>query len=191
MAILSEGGSDALSLEAVARRAGVSRPSIYKRWPTLASLLLDAILEVRQKALPPGGMEQAFPAPDTGSLAGDLKALVHLGVAMFTSLEQAGVMQALLAEAIRSEEFARRFESDILTPDEVQLQAIFQRAVERGEWPVLHGPPEEHDAVLVLRALIAHAIFERYVLHRPFEGTLTLRLADMLARAPGEGTEQA
>ena len=74
-ALLSEGG-DGLSLESVARRARVSRPSIYKRWPSLAALLLDATLEARLKALSLAAPEQAFPVPDTGSLGGDLQALV-------------------------------------------------------------------------------------------------------------------
>jgi AcrR family transcriptional regulator len=175
-------GATTLSLEAVARRAGVSRPSIYKRWSTLAELLLDATLLARQRALPPEAMQQGFPAPDTGSLSSDLRALVEVGVALFRTLEGGGVMRALLAEAIRSEEFALRFETTILAPDEGQLRTIFQRAAERGEWPTLPNDASDNDAVLVLRSLIAHAIFERYVLHRPFEGTLTFRLAELLAR---------
>lgn len=185
LALISEGDSSALTIEAIARRSGVSRPSIYKRWPSLAALLLDAVLEARRQALPLGSADQPFPIPETGSLAGDLEALVNLGVALFADLERGGVIQALLAEAIHSEEVARRLEETILAPDERQLRTIFQRATERGEWPLVSDGASDQDEVLVMRALIAHAIFERYILHRPFEDELTSRLAGLLAGRSG------
>lgn len=178
LALLHE-GAEAPSLEAVARRAAVSRPSIYKRWPTLAALLLDATLEARLQALSPG---QAFPVPDTGSLIGDLQALVQMGTALFQDLERGGVIQVLFAEAIRSAELAQRLEQTILAPDESALRAIFSRAAERGEWPSGSGEAMDREALLLLRSLIGHAVFERYVLHREFDDILSARLAEIVSK---------
>jgi AcrR family transcriptional regulator len=40
--LLARGGYDQLSIEAVAREAGVSRPTVYRRWPSKAHLAFDA-----------------------------------------------------------------------------------------------------------------------------------------------------
>lgn len=58
---------DAVSIDAIAARAGVGKASIYRRWPSKAALVLDT---VRSRQLPLG------PARDTGSLRGELLALV-------------------------------------------------------------------------------------------------------------------
>src|ERR1700730_7590420 len=63
---LIESGYAALSVEAVASRAGVNKTTIYRRWPTLDDLLVDALMDWSHDALP---------AMDTGSIETDLLAL--------------------------------------------------------------------------------------------------------------------
>lgn len=48
--LLARDGYDQLSIEAIAREAGVSRPTIYRRWPSKAHLVFDAAF-----GQPPGG----------------------------------------------------------------------------------------------------------------------------------------
>ena len=48
--LLARDGYDQLSIEAIAREAGVSRPTIYRRWPSKAHLVFDAAF-----SQPPGG----------------------------------------------------------------------------------------------------------------------------------------
>lgn len=64
-----EHGYAALTIDAVAQRAGTSRPVIYRRWPSKAELVHAAVLRTMRH-------EQLAP-PDTGSLRGDLVAVLH------------------------------------------------------------------------------------------------------------------
>lgn len=64
--VLLDGGLETFSIAEIARRAGVHETSIYRRWGTRAALALDAVLDTT---------ETEIPAPDTGSLRGDLSAL--------------------------------------------------------------------------------------------------------------------
>ena len=64
-----EHGYAALTIDAVAKRAGTSRPVIYRRWPSKAELVHAAVLRTMRH-------EQLAP-PDTGSLRGDLVEVLH------------------------------------------------------------------------------------------------------------------
>jgi AcrR family transcriptional regulator len=59
---------DSLSIADVADRAGVHEVSTYRRWATRANLALDAVL---------AEIGTVVPEPDTGTLHGDLLALLH------------------------------------------------------------------------------------------------------------------
>jgi AcrR family transcriptional regulator len=69
MAELARVGFAELTIEGVAKAANVNRTTIYRRWPSKAALLL-AVLEP--------GLERFNHDPDTGSLDGDLLALMRL-----------------------------------------------------------------------------------------------------------------
>jgi AcrR family transcriptional regulator len=124
-ALLAEVGYDAMSMEAVAARAGAGKAAIYRRWPNKQALVLDT---VRSRRLPLGE------APDTGSLRGDLMALF---LALQRQLEGnaidhlAGVLFALrsdpaLAEAVH-DQFTAAWERGV--------REIVSRAAARGDVP--------------------------------------------------------
>jgi hypothetical protein len=77
LAELAEVGCARLVMERVAARAHTSKASLYKRWPNRAELVLAALRHCRG--------EQS-PAPDTGSLRGDILALLRAGAAMLNGL---------------------------------------------------------------------------------------------------------
>jgi AcrR family transcriptional regulator len=66
-ALVRETGFAGLTIEAIASRAGVGKPTIYRRWPSKTAVVADAILE-GHLALGP------IPMPDTGDLVADLRA---------------------------------------------------------------------------------------------------------------------
>jgi AcrR family transcriptional regulator len=68
-AAFSANGYDATNMDDIAARAGVGKAAIYRRWSSKAALVTDALVYWRPDLL-------ANDAPDTGSLAGDLDALV-------------------------------------------------------------------------------------------------------------------
>jgi AcrR family transcriptional regulator len=70
LATLTENGYQATNMNDIAARAGVGKAAIYRRWSSKAALITDALLYWRPDLL-------SNDAPDTGSLLGDLDALVE------------------------------------------------------------------------------------------------------------------
>jgi AcrR family transcriptional regulator len=126
--LLLERGLDAVSMDAVAARAGVSKATIYRWWPTKESLALDALYTE---------WSAAVPAPmDTGSLRGDLLELLSAWAQLVgTDQPYAQVIAALLAKARTDPAFAAEYQQRVVQPRRDQARAIFGRAIERGEIP--------------------------------------------------------
>lgn len=122
-ALLAEVGYDAMSMEAVAARAGAGKAAIYRRWPNKQALVLDT---VRSRELPLGD------APDTGSLRGDLLALF---LALQGALEGNAIEHlAGVVFAIRSDpELAREVNAQFMAAWERGVKEILSRAAERGD----------------------------------------------------------
>jgi AcrR family transcriptional regulator len=119
-------GLEAVSMDAVAERAGVSKATIYRWWPTKETLALDALH--REWAT-------ARPARDTGSLPGDLLALVRPWLRRVRSRSHGRVIAALVAKAHTDPEFAEQYRTRFVGARREQPRAVFRRAIERGEIP--------------------------------------------------------
>jgi len=118
---LIEGGLAAFTLEGVASRARTSRPVLYRRWPTREQLVLAAIRHHDDQNRPP--------VPDTGTLRGDLIALLW-AVNQRRMQITVPVLTQLSAETGRTlTELRRDLIGDRATLDSV----IIQRAIDRGE----------------------------------------------------------
>lgn len=78
---LADVGYGKLSMEAVARRAGVSKPTLYRRWPGKEQLVLSLVAEVAV---------DAADTPDTGSLRGDIRAFLEAAAAGLTHPSRPG-----------------------------------------------------------------------------------------------------
>ncbi|TMK61041.1 MAG: TetR/AcrR family transcriptional regulator, partial [Actinobacteria bacterium] len=87
--ILQEEGYRGLTIDGVAARAGVGRPTIYRRWPSKPALVVAALVEAAELALP---------VRDTGSLRGDLIAVQRRQVALMNSPESRRVTAGLVAD---------------------------------------------------------------------------------------------
>jgi AcrR family transcriptional regulator len=124
--LLLERGLNAVSMDAVAARAGVSKATIYRWWPTKETLALDALYT--EWANVPS-------APDTGSLKGDLLALLRPWVRQATKRPYGRAIAALITEAQSNPAFGREYLERFVEPRRDQARAIFRRAIERGEIP--------------------------------------------------------
>ncbi len=118
-------GLSAVSMDAVAERAGVSKATIYRWWPTKESLALDALYTEWAAARP-------FPQ-DTGTLRGDLLSLLRPWARLASSRPYGRVIAALLTEAQTDPAFAAEYRQRVVEPRRDQGRAIFRRAIERGE----------------------------------------------------------
>jgi AcrR family transcriptional regulator len=117
-------GYGALTMEAVADRAGTSRAVLYRRWPKKAELVV-ASLRRRRPIL-------SGEAPDTGSLRGDVVALL---TRMSTRLAKTGpeMVYGLLGDYLADAELFDRLRSDVLQIGTEVTMTILKRAADRGE----------------------------------------------------------
>jgi AcrR family transcriptional regulator len=139
--LLLQQGLAAVSMDAIAARAGVSKATIYRWWPTKESLALDALYHE---------WEGVPTVEDTGSLRGDLLKLLRPWARLAGRRPYGRVIAALLTEAQTKPEFAREYRARFVKPRRDQGRLIFRRAIERGEIPadtkievaldVLYGP---------------------------------------------------
>src|SRR5690348_6317139 len=120
-------GLSAVSMDAVAERAGVSKATIYRWWPSKETLALDA-LYTEWAAFQPDPR-------DTGSLRGDLLALLRPWARAVGNRPYARVIAALLTEVHTDPAFAAEYHKRLVEPRRDQARALFRRAIERGEIP--------------------------------------------------------
>jgi len=118
-------GLSAVSMDAVAERAGVSKATIYRWWPSKETLALDALYT---------DWAAAQPAPrDTGTLRGDLLALLRPWARLAAKQPYARVIAALLSEAQTDPAFADEYRHRVVEPRRELAKAVFLRAADRGE----------------------------------------------------------
>ncbi|WP_245718252.1 TetR/AcrR family transcriptional regulator [Nocardia miyunensis] len=146
--LLGEVGFDALTFEAVARRARASKATLYRRWETKRDMVVAAI-----KAGPASG--NSADAVDTGSLRGDLIALCER---LDTTMRAADAPMSLmlLQAGLEDPELCRHIE-ETTGPTGAKLPAaVLSAAIARGELPEGAQPfPYEEitGSVLLLRRL--------------------------------------
>ncbi|MEU0539335.1 TetR/AcrR family transcriptional regulator [Nocardia sp. NPDC005978] len=116
--ILAAQGYSALSLEAVAKAAGVTRPTIYRRWPGKAALVAHALAA----GLPP------LAAPDTGDPLADLRTVATNFITAFTESPHAPVTFVLHAEARHDPELANHLFASYLAPRAAAVHTLITRA---------------------------------------------------------------
>ncbi|MEU8776903.1 TetR/AcrR family transcriptional regulator [Streptomyces sp. NPDC048606] len=126
--VLVSDGYDALTVDAVAERAGVHRTTVYRRWRDVGGLLADVL---------DAAADDTWEPADTGSLEGDLTALnleVYEALDPGRAEPAAGLTTALIAASFRSAEAAgalTRFWEDRYA----RCAPVVGRAVERSELP--------------------------------------------------------
>ena len=118
-------GLGAVSMDAIAERAGVSKATIYRWWPTKEALALDALYYEWAAGTDANR--------DTGSLKGDLLALLKPWVRRVSGRPYARVLAALIEEARSNPAFAEEYLDRLLRPRRAQAKNVFTRAIERGE----------------------------------------------------------
>jgi AcrR family transcriptional regulator len=168
---LAAGGYASLSLDSVARRAGVHKTTLYRRWGNRENLLLEAMLELSSERVP---------IPNTGSLHQDLLEFGNGVVASVKTPEVQAIVRAVASIGDRDAKLAEangRFWRARLTMD----AEIAERAIARGEIP------PETDPGLVVEALLAPIYFRLLVTGGRLDRRYVERLADVVAAGVGAG----
>ncbi len=121
--LLADVGYGALTMDAVASEAGVGKATIYRRWRTKQDLVVDTISELNRA--------QATP-PDTGSLEGDIRAMLQSLLAIVSGPAGAATM-SLLSTVPHEPALARAFRQGPLVEWRKAFDTVWARAQERGE----------------------------------------------------------
>ncbi len=148
--LLERDGYAVLTIERVATKAGVSRPTVYRRWPSKAHLLLDAV----ERSL--GGARPGVASADTKRAL--LQGVSTLGRAFEGALGRA--LPAFVAELAQDDELAQQFVDRILRPRRASMAEVLRHGMESG----VLDPHLDVEVVLDLlagplyyRALFRHA----------------------------------
>lgn len=123
LALVAEEGPAGLQMEAIARRAGVSKETLYRWWRTKSEVILDALAERGR---------QTIPLPDTGALEGDLLAFLRATV---DSADPTTVrlLHTIAAAAAADEVFAVEVRDRFLATRRADLRQLLERGADRGE----------------------------------------------------------
>ena len=120
--LLADIGYAALTIEAVATRAGVGKATLYRRWPGKVQLVVDAVRTLSEQ-----------PDPDTS--AGVRDELVELleAVRRKSGSSLAGrIFPRLIGDSADNPEFMRRYREQVLDPRRDRFRAALLRGVEQG-----------------------------------------------------------
>ncbi|WP_405780308.1 TetR/AcrR family transcriptional regulator [Streptomyces sp. NBC_00859] len=120
-----------MSIEAIARRAGVGKTAVYRRWKSKLYLVLDLVTAFAA---------QGLPAPATGSLYGDVRALLAVAATALRHPVASQVIPDLLVEAARQPEIADAIKAALLDNQKGVAAAVVRDAVARGELPADADP---------------------------------------------------
>ncbi|MFE7582707.1 TetR/AcrR family transcriptional regulator [Streptomyces gardneri] len=128
-----------MSIEGIARRAGVGKTAVYRRWKSKLSLVLDLLGAFAA---------QGVPVPATGSLDGDVRALLEMASYALRHPIASQVIPDLLVEAARQPEIADAIRAALLDGQQGVMARIVREAVARGELPEDTDPAEALDLVV-------------------------------------------
>jgi AcrR family transcriptional regulator len=121
---LAESGHARMSMEAVARRAGVGKAAIYRRWPSK---------DVMVQQIVAGLAWNAVPVPDTGTLRDDVTSYVAHAAELRRDIRITRIIADLTAEAIRNPQVAQTFYAALRKPRRAVGAKMLRHAIERGE----------------------------------------------------------
>jgi AcrR family transcriptional regulator len=146
LAALTKHGYDATNMNDIAARAGVGKAAIYRRWSSKAALITDALVYWRPDLL-------SNDAPDTGSLLGDLDALVERAKRNDTDLVTNDLVLRVALEAAHDPEMATALDDLMLFRGRRTVATILAQAAQRGEIPANRDWSLAADVILALGLL--------------------------------------
>jgi AcrR family transcriptional regulator len=150
--LLSETGLGGVSVDAVCRRSGVAKTTIYRHWPSRTALVLEACSKLGTNP----------EVPDTGSLRGDLMALALDLARRLKTARWPTVLPSIIDAAERDPEIAG-VHARLHAGASGAFRTVVERAQERGEMSNSSDPSE------VLAAILGPLFYRRWFSREPLE----------------------
>jgi AcrR family transcriptional regulator len=163
-ALLLDVGYAGLTYEAVAARASVSKPTIYRRYPNKTALVFEAVF----------GQTKSRSVPDTGNLVDDLREAYGWAVEEFGSPEAIAALPGLMADLTANAELAQFVRVLVIEPEYERVRGVLESAQRRGEIR------SDADLTLAIDAFTGTALARVLLLDRPVDPAFGERLVDLI-----------
>jgi AcrR family transcriptional regulator len=160
--LLESEGFAAVTVEAIAERAGVSKATIYRWWPNRAAVVMDGFLSI---------VSSEVPFPHTGHAREDIR--IHMRrLAEAFSGKIGRTVAALIAEGQSDPELAEALRSRWLSVRRTEAKKILELGIERGELR------EDIDQEVAVDVLYGPIYYRMLVGHAPLDDDFADALAD-------------
>jgi AcrR family transcriptional regulator len=154
VSLVGELGYDRVSIEAIAKRAGVGKQTIYRWWASKGAVVLEALND---------RLATVVDFPDTGDIVEDLRTQMRGVTQLFGTTDVGPLYQGLLAAAQSDPALSRAHLEQVIKPATVAGHERIARAQERGE---MRADADRQEMIDMLYG----AIYYRLILHtRPLE----------------------
>jgi AcrR family transcriptional regulator len=162
-ALLDEGGLGAVTMEAIAAKAGVGKPTIYREWPNAHAVAMSAFLETAKS--PPA-------ARKSGTALDELRRQLRRIAGVFAT--RAGRNTAMMIAAAQSDsELAKVFRIHFMLKSREEGRALLLRAGAAGDL----RPDIDWEAALDL--IYAPLYFRLLMGHGPLDANFTDAILDL------------
>lgn len=128
VALFAEHGIDGTSMDAIARRSGVSKATIYKHWPNKDALALEMLDYLHRL--------DDWPDTQSADVMADITELLARRPSPRTATLRAKIMPHLMAYASRHERFHKAWRARLLEPTRQRLSRLLHRAIAEGRLPL-------------------------------------------------------
>lgn len=169
--LLDEVGFAAMTIEEVATRAGSSKATVYRRWPSKGTLAMDAVM---------AEIDPAAPFPDTGSAVEDFRTQLRAVARVFNRPRIRHMLLGVIFETQTDPELRNAFRDRYMNPRRDQARAVIERGIARGELR------PDFDNEVLLDQLYGALYFRMLVSGRP----LNRRFTDELVEQAFDGLRQ-
>ncbi|HMA93081.1 MAG TPA: TetR/AcrR family transcriptional regulator [Polyangiaceae bacterium] len=156
---LKHGSLCGMTMEGIARQAGVGKQTIYRWWPSVAEVALEALIEEAG---------EQCPLPETGSMRGDLKAFLS-GTFLVVTQRTGSLLRCLMVEAQKNPEFRTRFREQFIRSRQEALTTLLRRYDSR--------PTDTYPIVDIVYGSLWYRLL---VGHQPLDDALAEQLADVV-----------
>lgn len=161
--LLCRVGYDRMTMDAVAAEARAGKATLYRRWTSKSSLVVDAILRTKEAL--------QVPEVDTGNLRDDLVQM-SCGHGGLSDARSGDIMAAMVTALHHDPEFAEEFRARVVQPKIEVSRMVFERARARGEITA------DLDLDLLSPALAGIILHRGFVLGQPTDDKTVARVVD-------------
>jgi len=165
--LLAEKGYTATSIETIARRAGVGKATIYRRWRSKEELVVELLSHVA------AGVE---PVPDLGDTQSELLRLVSEAIEHLSRTPTGGIIQGLASELSRNPKLSRLVRERVISLRRSEVGAVLERGIARGDLRA------DTDAEIAHELLIGPAYYHLLLGGKRLDEQFAKRIVDAFLR---------